>query len=285
MQAESMLSRTLFVVAVSLASTATSAADFYLDEFTVTRGGATVFQDTFSDGVAPPNAPDFSFGVPGAYAVFGSFAPGSEAGGKLRLDTLAGSPSCNAPCEPDLFLRARLLTNADPGNLAVGLKSGFTFTASALYDFSATPGPMFTYGMRFDDQGLSNGNDVVELRVRSLDGQTKVLFTRQDFSANTFTILQSILLPGSGFDQLGLTLSHVGLGEVKASFELYDDGVSVSGPNYFGVTTDIFHGENWTRASFFATQPIPEPSTYAMLLAGLGMLGFAARRRRQCGTA
>ena len=142
MQAESMLSRTLFVVAVSLASTATSAADFYLDEFTVTRGGATVFQDTFSDGVAPPNAPDFSFGVPGAYAVFGSFAPGSEAGGKLRLDTLAGSPSCNAPCEPDLFLRARLLTNADPCNLAVGLKSGFTFTASALYDFSATPGPI-----------------------------------------------------------------------------------------------------------------------------------------------
>jgi hypothetical protein len=27
--------------------------------------------------------------------------------------------------------------------------------------------------------------------------------------------------------------------------------------------------------------PIPEPETYAMLLAGLGLLGFAARRRRQ----
>ena len=25
--------------------------------------------------------------------------------------------------------------------------------------------------------------------------------------------------------------------------------------------------------------PIPEPETYAMLLAGLGLLGFAARRR------
>jgi hypothetical protein len=30
-----------------------------------------------------------------------------------------------------------------------------------------------------------------------------------------------------------------------------------------------------------ATAPVPEPETWAMLLAGLGLLGFAARRRRQ----
>ncbi|MEO8442045.1 MAG: PEP-CTERM sorting domain-containing protein, partial [Betaproteobacteria bacterium] len=32
------------------------------------------------------------------------------------------------------------------------------------------------------------------------------------------------------------------------------------------------------------TPTIPEPETYAMLLAGLGFLGFAARRRKQHGT-
>jgi hypothetical protein len=31
----------------------------------------------------------------------------------------------------------------------------------------------------------------------------------------------------------------------------------------------------------FATAPIPEPETYAMLLAGLGFLGFMERRRKQ----
>jgi hypothetical protein len=27
--------------------------------------------------------------------------------------------------------------------------------------------------------------------------------------------------------------------------------------------------------------PVPEPETYAMLLAGLGLMGFVARRRKQ----
>jgi len=31
----------------------------------------------------------------------------------------------------------------------------------------------------------------------------------------------------------------------------------------------------------FAVSPIPEPQAYAMLLAGLGLLGFEARRRRR----
>ena len=57
-----------------------------------------------------------------------------------------------------------------------------------------------------------------------------------------------------------------------------------------GLPTDTriqFHAV-WSGASdgaesFFLlpTNPIPEPETYAMMLAGLGLLGFVARRRRQ----
>ena len=55
------------------------------------------------------------------------------------------------------------------------------------------------------------------------------------------------------------------------------------------LSTDIvtFHAV-WTGdvdgpESFFLiqTNPIPEPGTYAMMLAGLGVVGFMARRRRQ----
>lgn len=40
-------------------------------------------------------------------------------------------------------------------------------------------------------------------------------------------------------------------------------------------------GSNGDSAWYVATSPIPEPETYAMLLAGLGLLGFMARRRKE----
>lgn len=38
-------------------------------------------------------------------------------------------------------------------------------------------------------------------------------------------------------------------------------------------------GSNWVASS--AVAPVPEPSTYALMAAGLGLVGFVARRRRQ----
>jgi PEP-CTERM motif-containing protein len=38
-----------------------------------------------------------------------------------------------------------------------------------------------------------------------------------------------------------------------------------------------------TSGSIGSTTPIPEPETYAMMLAGLGLMGFVARRRKQYG--
>lgn len=48
------------------------------------------------------------------------------------------------------------------------------------------------------------------------------------------------------------------------------------------LSFNLPEGVIFTSASGgFSAAPVPEPETYAMLLAGLGVLGFAARRRRQ----
>ena len=53
-----------------------------------------------------------------------------------------------------------------------------------------------------------------------------------------------------------------GIGSVRALNMLRQDGVT-PGQDMLYLT------------------PIPEPETYAMLLAGLGLMGFVARRRKQ----
>lgn len=53
--------------------------------------------------------------------------------------------------------------------------------------------------------------------------------------------------------------------------------LSASGGNFVSIGAQP---QNKLRFEFTAT-PVPEPSVYALLLAGLGVLGLRSRRRQQ----
>ncbi len=54
-------------------------------------------------------------------------------------------------------------------------------------------------------------------------------------------------------------------------------------PNFAGVTSFTVQSQNPNQPMGMApvSAPVPEPSTYAMMLAGIGAIGFMTRRRRQ----
>jgi hypothetical protein len=78
--------------------------------------------------------------------------------------------------------------------------------------------------------------------------------------------------------------------DIPQDFAILGTGTTVNIPAgaayLFVVAHDSYYEDNSDPNHDFAvsirlTTPVPEPETYAMMLAGLGLLGFAGRRRKQ----
>jgi VCBS repeat-containing protein len=241
---------------------------YTLDQLTVSKNGGVIFDDTFSDGIAPPSAPSFN-GFPFSYITAGGH---SEFGGRLHLDgTVAASQ--RGVANPDLTVGqfTILATNIDPNDLTRGLKSDDDFVVEARYDLAMPPSGG-AYGITLSDNttgGLPQdrlGDSNMSLLVRgTATGQVVVQLADFDVVTDEGSVLQSILLdPLLSDSQIVLRVSHDAnqLGVIHAEFDLMGAGGTRTFAfndvaHVFGAATPGYAGddENWTRVQLVTFGP------------------------------
>ena len=264
----------------------------YIDQFTITRDGTTVLNDTFTDGVPPPSGPA------GADTYFLSQGtPGPESGGLLELNTANGSFSANAIETPRVVVVVTRLTciiDCPVGSSKLGNTN--LLKETGLFSFTIPTGPQFqAYGIRFSDNvaDRTGHGQLVQLFVRfnDTDGKPEIAYVLQDFEHNIITPLgapvdllaslkslselQNPVVP----DQILFTLSQsVAGGSFCGSYEFFENNLDTGHGGAFNCGT-LFNGVDYVRGQFFAAQGVPEPETW--LLMGVGVLGLVLVARRR----
>lgn len=120
------------------------------------------------------------------------------------------------------------------------------------------------------------GNESLQQTHNGVPGEAYGMHTFETIVSLGSSLTQSLSLNCSAHAAAPEGVSASTLCELDKS--LYWGGIeSVSiGSNAINYSLTSASGTDWSKS--FIT-PVPEPETYAMLLAGLGLLGFAARRR------
>jgi PEP-CTERM motif len=289
----------------------------FIDRFLILRnvppdptlGG--LYSDEFSNDLAPVHlVPEpagggaFANGALGLYVLTGSFAAGAESGGKLALDPAGGAAVVSGNGMGFFRIGATLATDTTPGT-AAGLKPIYDFSVRARFDLVTPAANADGYGIELGDGSPAGiGNDRLQLFVRrntTGDALIQLVSQRLGPGGSTVSLDADPLAPPAGAAQITLRLNHAAatVGQVLAGYQYVDAAGNVYDPvsgqfttvpvntlaadaytTFLGTGGEIFvDDEGFTRAAFLAVQAVPEPGTYAMLLAGLGMLAWVIRRR------
>ena len=152
-------------------------------------------------------------------------------------------------------------------------ESGFEFSnLSNPFSFASfgTQNPFFN-----GSTALFNDNTDGQTRLSQIGGGL--------FSLSSITL--STLAPG--YTEEGTSVTFTGLlatgGSVMQSFNVADGAAQTFSfsPNFSNLSAVTWSNEaNFHQFDNITVAAVPEPETYAMLLAGLGLLGFLARRRQ-----
>jgi hypothetical protein len=156
---------------------------------------------------------------------------------------------------------------------------------------------IYTLDLNVGTSGNALGSYMTAVEIKAFSGYTSFTFTA---SAGTWTdpLGTGGISSGGNAGADGCKGLHGGFACINSDPTFQPALFIVSGANYH-FTFDVFGAKDLNTTGSGAhvgvgftnvgggnagivsqdTSPIPEPETYAMLLAGLGLVGFSARRR------
>ncbi len=247
--------------------------------------------DKNKDAYSSNNGSGYSLAVGGAL----SYNNGSIKHGEIYV---AGASVYNS-----VGLQSSTKTSTAPVNFTA-LQASVKSTSSNLAKMTATGSSAVAYG----GMTLTGSKQAVE--VFNLTGSQ--LASINNFSFSNLSKDATLIINVSGKDAIGFNQNGVsldGFSKYNVIYNFYQatdlniQNVGVQGNllaplarvtgNSGQINGEVIVG-NWlsnvqvnasnyfrpTFASNYMAAPVPEPETYAMLLAGLGLIGFTARRRK-----
>ena len=269
-----ILCLSLTVIGLLTATSQATATVFSIDNFSISRTRAgtttTIFEDNFNNNIAPTTPPYFING-----------AVGTESAGRYRFDTATGGIFPAASGLGDVratSARFNPVTSIETTNL----RSTDIFTVTGVFDLIVPENIREGYGIRLNDAGISsatsNANDRLDLLVRrTIDNVLSIQFRDADSSQFVVTLINEALLD-TNHDQIVLQLSKLdaAINAITARFAYVDGGVVGAFTTFAGSGT-LFDGENFTRAEFRATTPVPIPPTIFLSMLGLAAMVFVRK--------